>query len=196
MGEIALTNKINVALISSIQHKPQQRFSELKPFLEFIIKHGCKNVLEIGAADGGLTFIFSCLFDKVVAVDIKHTATYEKENIIRVHPDMVNKLDLLYDLIFIDGDHSLEGVKKDFYIYKELLNENGIMALHDIKNTDIQRNNGCFVHEFIKEGKHFSQWKNTLIFNEFTDEWGGVYNPEMKNHGGIQIWFDKQEIKI
>jgi cyclopropane fatty-acyl-phospholipid synthase-like methyltransferase len=182
---------IDVALINSIQYKPQQRFSELTPFLEFAIKRGCKNVLEIGAADGGLTFIFSCLFDKVVAVDIKHTATYNKENIIRVQADSHSSNLLgMYDLILIDGDHSLEGVKKDFYIYKEMLHKDGIMALHDIKDTEIQRHNGCFVHKFIKEGKHFEQWKNTLVFNEFTDEWGGVYNPEMKNHGGIQIWFN------
>jgi len=40
-----------------------------------------------------------------------------------------NKLDFL----FIDGDHSYNGVKTDFTMYSPLVKENGIIAFHDIQ---------------------------------------------------------------
>lgn len=36
------------------------------------------------------------------------------------------------DFLFIDGDHSYEGVKKDFKMYKGLVKEDGYIAFHDI----------------------------------------------------------------
>jgi predicted O-methyltransferase YrrM len=39
-----------------------------------------------------------------------------------------NKLDLL----FIDGDHSYEGVKKDYETYSTLVRKGGVIAFHDI----------------------------------------------------------------
>ena len=36
------------------------------------------------------------------------------------------------DFLFIDGDHSYEGVKKDWDMYKPLVREGGIIALHDV----------------------------------------------------------------
>lgn len=36
------------------------------------------------------------------------------------------------DLLFIDGDHSAEGVRRDFEMYAPLVREGGIIALHDI----------------------------------------------------------------
>jgi predicted O-methyltransferase YrrM len=36
------------------------------------------------------------------------------------------------DFLFIDGDHSYEGVKRDFEIYGPLVRKGGIIAFHDI----------------------------------------------------------------
>ena len=36
------------------------------------------------------------------------------------------------DFLFIDGDHTYEGVKKDFEMYSSLVKKNGIIAFHDI----------------------------------------------------------------
>lgn len=38
------------------------------------------------------------------------------------------------DFIFIDGDHTYEGVKRDFELYEAMVNQGGMIALHDIKN--------------------------------------------------------------
>jgi cephalosporin hydroxylase len=36
------------------------------------------------------------------------------------------------DFLFIDGDHSYEGVRRDFELYSPLVRDGGIVALHDI----------------------------------------------------------------
>ena len=36
------------------------------------------------------------------------------------------------DFLFIDGDHTYEGVKKDFEMYSVLVKQEGIIAFHDI----------------------------------------------------------------
>jgi hypothetical protein len=36
------------------------------------------------------------------------------------------------DLLFIDGDHTLEGVRQDFEMYSPLVRKGGMTAFHDI----------------------------------------------------------------
>jgi cephalosporin hydroxylase len=36
------------------------------------------------------------------------------------------------DVLFIDGDHSFEGVSRDFELYRELVRAGGVIAFHDI----------------------------------------------------------------
>jgi predicted O-methyltransferase YrrM len=36
------------------------------------------------------------------------------------------------DLLFIDGDHTAEGVSRDFELYRDLVRPGGVIALHDI----------------------------------------------------------------
>jgi len=190
-------------LHKAMPYFPQQRFSELNPFLEFVIKEtDCKNALEIGGANGGLTYILSRLFDKVVTIDIIHNVWYEEDNIIRLTANSHNLSSQYlekvvefspYDLIFIDGDHSYEGVKQDFLLFKPLLKKSGVIALHDIKNGTVQNQNNCFVWKFIQEKEHFQDFDSYIIFNEYTYEWGGEHKPEMKDHGGIQCWFNQPE---
>ena len=40
-----------------------------------------------------------------------------------------------FDLIFIDGGHDYNTVKKDFDNYKTLINSSGIIVFHDIKSN-------------------------------------------------------------
>jgi Methyltransferase domain len=39
---------------------------------------------------------------------------------------------IVTDLIFIDGDHRYEGVKRDFENYRGLLSDRGVILLHDV----------------------------------------------------------------
>jgi cephalosporin hydroxylase len=56
-----------------------------------------------------------------------------------------------FDLLFIDGDHSYAGVKKDWEDYKGLVRQGGLIIFHDIKDTECHRNRGCFVAKFWAE---------------------------------------------
>ncbi len=45
--------------------------------------------------------------------------------------DPINNIGL-FDFMFIDGDHSLEGVTKDWEMYSPLIKKGGIIAFHDV----------------------------------------------------------------
>jgi len=40
--------------------------------------------------------------------------------------------DKTIDFLYIDGDHTYDGIKKDFEIYSELMSSDGIIGFHDI----------------------------------------------------------------
>jgi cephalosporin hydroxylase len=49
------------------------------------------------------------------------------------------------DFLFIDGDHTYQGVKKDYEDYKKYVKEGGWIGFHDIKDTEFHRNANCRV---------------------------------------------------
>jgi predicted O-methyltransferase YrrM len=55
------------------------------------------------------------------------------------------------DFLFIDGDHTYEGVKSDFEMYSPLVREGGMVAFHDI--LDHNPDSGCEVATFWNEIK-------------------------------------------
>ena len=58
------------------------------------------------------------------------------------------KEDIKIDYLHIDGDHSYEGVKKDFELYSTIMSENGIITIHD---TDQNYHNTFVVTENAKK---------------------------------------------
>lgn len=64
------------------------------------------------------------------------------------------------DLLFIDGDHSYEGVKQDFENFFPLVKLGGYIAFHDIVDSLHHRSNGCFVAPFWNEIKDiYPSWE-------------------------------------
>lgn len=59
----------------------------------------------------------------------------------RAYYDYFVRQDVKIDYLHIDGDHSYEGVKKDFELYSTIMSENGIITIHD---TD-QRYHDTFI---------------------------------------------------
>ena len=59
--------------------------------------------------------------------------------------------DIKIDLLFIDGDHSYEGVKKDFDLYSQIMNDKGIIIIHD---TDAEYEESLIVSEDAKKDYH------------------------------------------
>lgn len=72
------------------------------------------------------------------------------------------------DILFIDGDHTYEGVKKDFEMYKHLVRAGGLIVLHDIADHS-ETFPTCTVDKFWKE---ISGMKMEIIKEPKT--WGGI----------------------
>jgi len=96
--------------------------------------------------------------------------------------DYFVRQDIKIDYLHIDGDHSYEGVKKDFELYSQIMSENGIITIHDIdqKYYDTlvitENSKKDFVPfdgpaKFIKELENNPKWnlinlKNFRIFDK------------------------------
>ena len=53
------------------------------------------------------------------------------------------------DFLYIDGDHTYNGVKKDYDMYSPLVRKGGVVAFHDI----VTRSRNCGVHQLWDELK-------------------------------------------
>lgn len=84
--------------------------------------------------------------------------------------DLIDKLQQI-DFLFIDGDHTHEGVKKDFEMYSPFVKKNGIVAFHDIVISDHHHSRDVYVGEFWNEIKE--QYRH-IEFVEEGNNWGGI----------------------
>jgi cephalosporin hydroxylase len=99
-----------------------------------------------------------------------------------------------FDFIFIDGDHSYEGVKRDFELYKQLLSPRGYIAFHDIDSNHVFKD--IYSDDEPKTGKVRRFWeeldygsKVEIICQKSNGKGYVPYNHSIKEHfGGIGIW--------
>ena len=120
-----------------------------------------KYVLEIGTAQGGTLLLWVQVATDdalIISIDLPggpfgggypllKRLTYRsfrrnKQRIVLIradshHKDTLKKVRNILggaklDFLFVDGDHSYEGVKKDFEMYSSLVRRGGIIAFHDI----------------------------------------------------------------
>lgn len=74
------------------------------------------------------------------------------------------------DLLFIDGDHTYEGVRADFELYAPLVRPGGLIAFHDINTMSTPEHQ---VHRFWPEVR--SRYRHyELIDRDGFDVWGGI----------------------
>jgi predicted O-methyltransferase YrrM len=147
--------------IARIRIKPMQVRSEILPFLAAMASRRPQVVLEIGTANGGTLFLFTRIAAPdalLISVDLPGGAFgggYPpwKESLYREFPRSRQSLRLLradshdpatvarvrqllggrpVDLLFIDGDHSYDGVRADHRAYAPLVRPGGVIAFHDI----------------------------------------------------------------
>jgi predicted O-methyltransferase YrrM len=117
-----------------------------------------RSVTEIGVYEGLNTALFASLasvvtvyaidpfikgalgfsYRKSIAVALWNDKNIiDKINIIEgLSWDVIDQIPSGQDFIFIDGDHSFEGVKRDFELYSIKLSQNGILAFHDARIFD------------------------------------------------------------
>ena len=115
-------------------------------FSAILKETNCNNLFEIGFNYGHSSYTFMSIMKELNlhSVDIgqyDHTLvnaeklknmfgerfTFSHRNSHSIEPHEIEH----YDMVFIDGDHTYEGVKKDFELYSKLLTENGVIVIHD-----------------------------------------------------------------
>jgi predicted O-methyltransferase YrrM len=141
--------------------RPYQNHSEIKRLLDLLRMRKLKRLLEIGTANGGTLFLFCRVAHPnayIVSVDLpggwfgggypswkgrlyrQFAASGQKLELIRADSHRAETFALVekmlagnkFDFIFIDGDHTYEGVSQDYDRYRTLLADDGIIGLHDI----------------------------------------------------------------
>lgn len=161
----------------------QQIPEEYIEYLWFLKNRKSEKYLNIGIGNDGSfmveTYIQSDSLKRSVAVDntsygvftnienINYRINWLKENT-NILIDFFNMNSIEYfknndekfDTIFIDGDHSYDGVKLDYDYCLNLLNDNGVMIFHDIASLQCPgvvklwneiKNERCI--EFIRSNK-------------------------------------------
>ncbi|MDA7757328.1 class I SAM-dependent methyltransferase [Opitutales bacterium] len=130
---------------------PHQNKKEIITLISFVNKIKPKTFCEIGTACGGTNLLISqCVesLEKVAGIDLEmrntHKLKYYLNHLnhcyIRSNSSCLKTLNTIsdffindgIDFLFIDGDHTYGGVKKDFELYSPLVNKSGIIAFHDI----------------------------------------------------------------
>ncbi|MFC1514287.1 class I SAM-dependent methyltransferase [Candidatus Omnitrophota bacterium] len=159
--------------------KPGQVAEEIAKLVRLLDETKPKYVLEIGTGrSGGTLFLFSRVAAcdaTLVSVDFpggKFGDSYPKRKVSffksfaqgqqKIHmiradshsPATLEKVKKIFgpnklDFLFIDGDHTYEGVKRDFELYSGLVREGGIIGLHDIVRHPPET--GCDVYRFWNE---------------------------------------------
>ena len=78
----------------------------------------------------------------------------------------------LVDFLFIDGDHSYEGVKADYERYSPLVRKGGLIAFHDI--CEHAPETKCDVRRFWLELRESTPPENYTEFISEPTIWGGI----------------------
>ncbi|MCS7180690.1 MAG: class I SAM-dependent methyltransferase, partial [bacterium] len=126
------------------------------------------SILEIGLGYyGGTHILWRLIFNKVITIeiDIKNIKRFVMNETISFRdifiignsqdPKIFKKTKKILrninqvDVLFIDGDHSYESVKNDYFIYRKLVKKGGIIAFHDSFCT--LEEIGFGVNRFLKE---------------------------------------------
>lgn len=142
---------------------PVQMRDELLAMLERVRELQPQRLCEIGASAGGTLYLLTRVARPdavIVSLDIDtppHTQrarekfARESQRVISIQADsqLTETRDLVadalggaeLDFLFIDGDHSYEGVRADFELYNGMVRRGGLIAFHDI-NPDRRAEDG------------------------------------------------------
>jgi len=171
--------------------KPWQEKEEISRLARIVKQMNPKCFLEIGTAMGGTLFLFSHLSSEdaiIISIDLpkgrfgggysgwriplymSFSSRKQRINLIRADSHSHKTLEIVkeildgykVDFIFIDGDHSYSGVKKDFEMYSPLLDK-GIIAFHDIVPGK---------PELVGEVNRFwNEIKGKYVYEEIVKDW-------------------------
>jgi cephalosporin hydroxylase len=180
-----------------INIRPLQVKSEVTEFFRIVQELNPKIIVEIGTASGGTLFLSANVADpeKIVSIDLpygsfgggysswkipfyKSLARKSVIKLIRADSHLQSTLEETkkelknrpVDILFIDGDHTYEGIAKDFQMYSPLVKKGGIVAFHDIVVHD--KSSGCEVSEFWNKIK--KSYRHQEIIENLNQKWAGI----------------------
>ena len=178
---------------------------ELAGLIEFLKQRKLSTIAEIGTARGGTFYAFCKLAEPdatIVSIDMMggvggggyspqdqkkfrgYGKTGQSLHFLREDSHLDETKQKLagilgrkkLDVLFIDGDHTYEGVKKDFEMYSPMVKTGGVIVFHDI-----------VFHPYVPECQVDKFWNEIkgkynvveCIKDKDTTPWGGI---------GIIIW--------
>jgi len=123
-------------------------------------------ILEIGRYKAGSTMLLTAATHNkdlnIISVDIEeqHSSAYdwldayEQKHRIDIRVENSNTMENIpMSLLFVDGDHSYDGLKKDFEHHWNYLNQNGFCLVDDYDITNATKNGvAFFITDWIKKG--------------------------------------------
>ena len=175
--------------------RPIQNLAELRALAAVVKDHAPRRILEIGTARGGTLFLLCRLAAPgahIVSIDLpggwfgggypfwkkslyrRFARPGQRLDLLRAdshHPATVRRVaDLLdgeqFDFVLIDGDHTYEGVKRDFETYRRFVEPGGFIAFHDIVPN--RRDPACEVDRF------WSELRDAYPSYELVEKWSQV----------------------
>ncbi len=185
---------------------PMQVKSEIISLLKIIKNIKPKTIMEIGTAKGGTLFLFSQVLPKdafIISLDlpggdfgggyrwwniILYKYFVKNKQIIKLIREDSHNIRTLQkikkilgnkkiDFLFIDGDHTYCGVKKDFELYNCFVRNGGIIAFHDIVPSASKDN--CQVSKFWNEIKKKYEYEE--LVEDWKQKWAGIGLIKIKN---------------
>ena len=138
------------------KYKPVQDHSEIKRLYHIVEKIEPKTIVEIGVGNGGTFSLWSTLLgkdDRLVGIDLSDSCKWDvneaecnvKHLVGDSHcPVVVGRtMDALkerpVDFLFIDGDHTSLGARKDYVHYSMFVPHGGIIAFHSIASDECMK---------------------------------------------------------
>ncbi|MEQ1869546.1 MAG: class I SAM-dependent methyltransferase [Vicinamibacterales bacterium] len=142
------------AVLSSERFRPDQKKLEIVQLLRELRERQPRLICEIGGRIGGSLALFAQVAApdaRILSIDLEYRAGQAEglsgfasadqtitcvaadshaESTLRMVNDWLGGQSL--DFLFIDGDHTLEGARRDFEMYSALVKAGGIIGFHDI----------------------------------------------------------------
>ena len=178
--------------------EPMQNQEEIYSLLKIVSRLKLKVIVEIGTSGGGTLFLLSKIATPnsiIISIDLPNgdfggefypewkqpiynsfATKKQKIHLLRSNSHSAKSFQKIrsilgkrkIDFLLIDGDHTYNGVKKDFEMYNKLVSKNGLIALHDInKKNDRKVKVSKFWNKIKSRHENFE-----IISNQKGNEFG------------------------
>jgi predicted O-methyltransferase YrrM len=189
--------------------RPLQKQAEIMRLVEIVRALRPETLCEIGAAGGGTTFLLAQAAASnatIITLDLAFTESRRaavsrfglkgqkvfclqndshNPETVRLIADCLDGRSL--DVLYLDGDHSYEGIKADFQLYSPFVRTGGLVVFHDIV-PDYKTRYGIETNSYVGGVPQF--WQEIKAAHSQTEEI--VEDYEQDGYGiGVLRWNDE-----